>query len=88
MLVRPFWTICAATVLAAMLLLVAGYFTPMVAILFGFITFGLTFMGMMGVHPSMISRPTEPTSKMPAAIPEAEARETAVHGFSVGVRTS
>ena len=88
MLVRSYWTLCTATVLAAILLLVAGYFTPMVAIVFGFIGFGLTFMGMMGVLPSMISHPMVPKPKLPAAIPTAEARETAVHGFSVGVRTS
>jgi hypothetical protein len=88
MLVRSYWTLCTATVLAAILLLVAGYFTPMVAIVFGFIAFGLTFMGMMGVLPSMISHPIELKPKMPAAFPAAEAREAPVHGLSVGVRTS
>ena len=90
MFVRSFWMVCAATLLAAFTLFVAGYFTPLVVVVFGFIAFGLTFMGMISVLPSLVTHPTEPRTKVAPKERPAEVRETAIHGFNpkVGMRTS
>lgn len=41
-------------VLAVAAFYFAGYFTPLVAIVFGFLSFGAVFMGMMSVLPSIV----------------------------------
>ena len=68
MLVKMYWMAWALTAVAALMVLVAGYFTLMMATIFGFIAFGLVFMGMIGVLPSMVSHPAPPK---PVAVPAA-----------------
>ena len=57
MLVRIYWSTWALVVLAAGVLFAAGMFTMVTVVLFGFIAFGLTFMGMMSVLPSTVAHP-------------------------------
>ena len=57
MLVKMYWTVWAVTAFAAAMFYVTGNFTPVVGITFGFVAFGVVFMGMIGVLPSMASHP-------------------------------
>ncbi|MEP7214492.1 MAG: hypothetical protein ABI791_15555 [Acidobacteriota bacterium] len=66
MLVKMYWMVWAVTAIAAMLVFLTGNFTLMMATVFGFIAFGLVFMGMIGVLPTMVSHPERPK---PVVIP-------------------
>src|SRR6187399_1992231 len=46
--------------LAAAVIFAIGIMTPMTLVVFGFISFGMVFMGMMGVLPILVTHP-EPT---------------------------
>ena len=65
MIVKVYWTLWALVALSALVLFVAGSLTPMAIIVYGFIAFGLTFMGMMGVLPLTITHPAEPKIQKP-----------------------
>ena len=58
-----------AIALVMAILFVTGNLTLTVAITFGFVMFGMVFMGMMGVLPASISHPAPP--KQVAKIKEA-----------------
>lgn len=49
------------------ILFVGGVFTLMTAVVFGFVAFGLTFMGMMCVLPGTVSHPPVKKESRPAA---------------------
>ena len=66
MLVKMYWMVWALTAIAALMVLVTGNFTLMMATIFGFIAFGLVFMGMISVLPAMVSHPAAPK---PAVVP-------------------
>lgn len=68
MLVKIYWSLWALFFAAALILFAAGAMTSIVLVVLGFIAFGLTFMGMMGVLPSMVSHP----------VPQKEAKVHAV----------
>ncbi len=51
MIVQIYGLIWALGVLAVGVLYVTGNFTPSVSVLFGFLSFGAIFMGMLGVLP-------------------------------------
>jgi hypothetical protein len=72
MSIRAFWSICGLVAVAALILFLTGNFTTNVAIVFGFIAFGLTFMGMMNVLPIAIAHP--PVPKPENAMPAVEAQ--------------
>ena len=55
MLVKLYWSIWFAVVLIAVGLLLTGNFAKEAAVVFGFISFGLVFMGMIGVLPSTVA---------------------------------
>jgi hypothetical protein len=50
---------------AAGIMWLAGVLTMMAIVVFGFIAFGMVFMGMMCVLPGAVSHPTPKKSKMP-----------------------
>jgi hypothetical protein len=58
MLTKIYFGLWIATFAAALLMFATGSFTMMTVVVFGFIAFGLTFMGMMSVLPSIVSHPT------------------------------
>jgi hypothetical protein len=60
MLVRIYWSTWALVALAAGVLFAAGMFTMVTVVVFGFIAFGLTFMGMMNVLPGTVAHPETP----------------------------
>lgn len=65
MLLKIYWTAWAFTCASAMLLFATGNFTMMAAVVFGFISFGLTFMGMISVLPATLAHPA-PVKEVPA----------------------
>jgi len=51
---------------AAAVIFLIGTMTPMTLVVFGFISFGMVFMGMMGVLPILVTQPeAEKTVKVP-----------------------
>lgn len=55
MLAKIYWYTWLAIALVFAIIFVAGNMTDMVLVVFGFIAFGMTFMGMMGVLPAIIA---------------------------------
>jgi hypothetical protein len=83
MLVKGYWMIWGVFGLAALLLFAAGSFTMLTGVVFGFVAFGLTFMGMMGVLPAMVSHPAPPKEKKAPAPQLQPIRQTPVKNFGV-----
>ena len=54
MLNKVYFLVWVLTTLAAIVFLVSGNFTEMAAVVFGFIYFGLVFMGMIAVLPNSV----------------------------------
>ena len=57
MLIKTYWSLCVVFALSAGILLLGGVFTMFVAVLYGFIAFGLVFAGMMCVPPGVVAHP-------------------------------
>lgn len=57
MLVKSYWSICVVFAVSAGILLSGGVFTMFVAVVYGFIAFGLIFAGMMCVLPLQVAHP-------------------------------
>ena len=57
---RIYFSLWGLTILAAGILFISGIFTPLTAVVFGFIFFGLTFMGMIGVLPNWVGHQVHP----------------------------
>jgi len=70
MIIRIYWFICALLVLAALAVLAVGSFSMMAGVIFGFIGFGVLFMGIIAVMPIWISHPVK--LEIPAAAKNAE----------------
>ena len=88
MLVKIYWTVWAVMAFGAAMIFLAGYFTAVVGVAFGFIAFGVVFMGMIAVLPAMVSHPAP--RKRAAAPTHAAHTETPVVGeaFAGGVLRS
>jgi hypothetical protein len=56
-MVKLYWWLWSVVAAAALGFYLFGSFSPMVAIVFGFIAFGMVFMGMIGVLPTMSAHP-------------------------------
>jgi hypothetical protein len=83
MLVKIYWSIWALFLAASFVLFAAGAMTSFVLVVLGFIAFGLTFMGMMGVLPAMVSHPApkkEAKARNTVAAPARQAAHTEVFG--------
>ena len=70
MILRIYWFICALLVLAALAVLAVGSFSMMAGVIFGFIGFGVLFMGIIAVMPIWISHPVKPEIPAAAKTPE------------------
>ena len=81
--VKTFWTVCAVFTLATLLLFVTGNLSMLVAVIVGFIAFGLTFMGMMNVLPLMVSHPAEAKPAKLETVAIQPMRETPAKAFNV-----
>lgn len=60
MIVRIYWTMWAAVLIAALAIFLTGNLTMSAVVVFGFISFGMIFMGMMSVLPATIAHPAPP----------------------------
>lgn len=71
---RFYWSLWVLFFVSAGILWLAGVFTLMTLIVYGFIAFGLVFTGMMCVLPDVVSHPAEKVEKerrpKPAAMPK------------------
>lgn len=75
---------------AAGILWLGGVFTLLTMVVLGFISFGLTFIGMMCVLPAVVSHP--PVAQKASAVKKELRVKTAVNNqgharFSMGLRT-
>ena len=74
-MVKIYYSLWALTALALALLIATANFTMMTAVVFGFITFGLTFMGLIAVLPVWACHTPEPKpakvkdATLPLAVP-------------------
>ena len=60
MLVKMYWTLWAVIAALALLVLITGNFTMLMLVVFGFVAFGMIFMGMMSVLPATVAHPAPP----------------------------
>ena len=60
MLVRAYLLTWGILLVAALAFLATGNFSMFTGVVFGFLAFGMTFMGMMSVLPSMVAHPEPP----------------------------
>lgn len=83
MLVRIYWWMCSLVTLAALVVFAAAGFTMFAGVVFGFLAFGLTFIGMIAVLPSTVGHNAH-VSPATVEIKTIEAvREPAVKGFGI-----
>src|SRR5437868_13470880 len=83
MLVKVYWMTWGVIGLAALLLLAAGSFTMLISVVFGFIAFGMIFMGMIAVLPVMASHPAPPKLEKAPAEALQPIRETPAKMFGI-----
>ncbi len=65
MIVKIYGMIWAFIAMAAAVTFLMGNFTELTAVVFGFISFGMIFMGMMGVLPSTLANHTPMKKQKP-----------------------
>lgn len=75
-----FWGFLAG---AAILLFAANSLTMLNLVVLGLFAFGLTFMGMMGVLPAMVSHPAVPKPAKAQTLALQPPREVPVTGFHI-----
>lgn len=73
-MVKVYWLLWLVLAATAAFLFVGGFMTMTTVVVFGFISFGMTFMGMMGVLPLVVSHPA------PAKAESAPREEKVVRG--------
>jgi hypothetical protein len=74
-MLKIYWTLWATIATLALLLFVTGNFTLQVLIAFGFVSFGMIFMGMIAVLPITVGHHAPPKSPKAKAKVKAEAKE-------------
>lgn len=87
MLVKIYWAICAAFLLAALVFFLTGNMTTMALVVFGFTSFGIIFMGMISVLPATMSHPAPPKEaaiRPASAYPKQVAESDTVRPSSTG----
>lgn len=73
-MVKVYWMLWLVLAAAAAVLSFGGMMTMTTVVVFGFISFGMTFMGLMGVLPVVVSHPA------PEKAEPAPRKEKAVKG--------
>ena len=64
MLTKIYGCLWAIFLIAAAVIFLTGNFTMFVGVVFGFIAFGMVFMGMMGVLPATVVHPAPVVAKV------------------------
>lgn len=75
MLVKIYGMLWVFGIVVAALFFLTGNLTPVAALVFGFITFGMVFMGMIGVLPSTVGHNAPVKVEKTEAIPAQEKEE-------------
>ena len=57
MITKVYFALWGLLFVAAAVIFLIGSMTPMTLVVFGFISFGMVFMGMMGVLPILVTQP-------------------------------
>ena len=70
MLTKIYFALWGVLAVAAAVIFLTGNMTRLALVVFGFISFGLVFMGMMGVLPIVVTAPVKEKSEMPAKEPK------------------
>jgi len=83
MLFKIYWTLWILIGLAAFALFLVGSFTMLAGVAFGFVAFGMTFMGMMGVLPVLVSHPAIAQAAPVKKVSVEPAKETRAGAFNV-----
>jgi hypothetical protein len=82
MLVKGYYSLWVLSAVAAALMFATGNLTMLAVVVFGFIAFGLTFMGMISVLPVWATHPPEmKAAKTEAAPPQPAATVAAAEGY-------
>lgn len=82
-MVKLYWSLWSAVAMIALGIYLSGNFSMFTVVVFGFIAFGMTFMGMISVLPTMVAHPPSSleagvnASRSPQFAPEIR-RETPV----------
>ena len=83
MLIKLYWSLWIVLGLSAVVLYAIGSFTMLAAVYFGFFAFGMTFMGMIGVLPVMVSHPAAPKAVVAEKVSIEPAAAAPAHAFNV-----
>lgn len=78
MLVKIYWTLWAAVAAVAAILLVTGNFTMLTVVAFGFVSFGMIFMGMISVLPATVVHHGPPQPAKARAVKPEKVKEKRV----------
>ena len=86
-MVKIYWVLWAAIATLALILYVTGNFTQLTLIAFGFVSFGMIFMGMIAVLPSTVTHHAPPKVReaKPAKI-KAEREDRIFHAKNLATR--
>ncbi len=74
-MLKIYWTLWAIIAAIALLLVVTGSFTILTLVAFGFVSFGMIFMGMIAVLPSTAVHHAPPKPKKVKPVKVKEERE-------------
>lgn len=69
MLTKIYFALWGVLAVAAAVIFLTGNMTMLTLVVFGFISFGLVFMGMMGVLPIIVTHPEKEKTEIPAKAP-------------------
>ena len=83
MLIKIYWSTWGLFTIAALFLFATNNLTMLALVGLGFVAFGLTFMGMMGVLPTMVSHPSIPKPPKVKPVAIQAMRETPAKGFHI-----
>lgn len=84
-MLKIYWTLWAIIAVIALLVLVTGNFTMLTLAAFGFVAFGMIFMGMISVLPSTVGH-NAPAPKEPKAAPQKVSEERVFHAKTLATR--
>ena len=82
MLVKLYWSVWAAFGLVAMVLFLTGNISPMTIVVLGFVAFGLIFLGMMNVLPSIAAHPASSAETHPELLGSTSESPIPTSGFA------
>lgn len=86
MLAKIYWYTWLVIAAAAGLFFLTGNMTLSAVVVFGFIAFGMVFMGMMGVLPATVAQPAPKMNRSSSEVPVRSTASTPLHHGAHSVR--